>query len=86
MVNADLRNISKIPIEKIISLSNEDISALIRELDKNIKESQGLKNWIIGVINLKNSINGQSNCNDIHNCKNNNRNILGGVNEQITDY
>lgn len=88
LYDPQLRDIYKIPIEKLISLSNEDLAILIRELDKIITEAQDLKNWITGIIDLKNSMNGKSSCNgnDIHSDKNNNSNILGGINEQITDY
>lgn len=86
MVNIALREISKIPIEQIISLSDEELSTLIRELDKTITEAQDLKNWITSVIDIKNSINDKNNrnSNDIQDDKSNN--ILGGLNEQITDY
>ena len=56
MVKTALRDISKIPIERIIALSNEDIAWLVREADEAFADAKGLKDWIEGISAIKNSM------------------------------
>ena len=72
-----VKDISQIPIERIIELPMKDLLKLVREADDALSEAKGLKDWIDGIMNLKKSINNDSD---------NNNNNLGGLNEQITDY
>ena len=80
MASTTLRDIHKIPVEEISKFTNEDLLELAKEAKDNLAEARSQKDWIDGIIAIKNAID-HNNAN-----KNNINNILGGLNEQITDY
>ena len=76
MASITLRDIHKISVEEVIKFTNEDLLELAKEAKDNLAEAKSQKDWIDGIIAIKNN-----NAN-----KNDNNTILGGLNEQITDY
>ena len=56
-----LKRIAKMPIERIVAVPNEDISKIMKEANEAFIEAKGLRDWIQGIISLKNSISNQDN-------------------------
>jgi len=77
-----LEDFSKMPIEQIALMSTEELLELAREANAALVEAKGQKDWIEGIIAIRNLMNDREN----HNDRNNNNLILGGVNELFTDY
>jgi hypothetical protein len=77
-----LSEISKVPIERIISLSTEEFLELSKKANDNLAEAKSQKDWIDGIIAIRNLTNDEDNNND----NDRNNNILGGIYEQTTNY
>lgn len=80
MESTTLRDIPKIPVEEIAKFTNEDLLELAKEAKDNLAEAKSQKDWIDGIIAIKNSMND----NNTH--QNDSNNNFGGQNEQTTDY
>ena len=76
MQKTDLNKIPQMSIEQVVALPMEDLLGLSQEANVILAEAKGIKSWIDGIINFKNSIN-ENNKND---------SINGGQNEQVIDY
>jgi hypothetical protein len=89
MIKTSLKNLSHIPIENIMALSSTDLTRLVREANKALTEAKNLKDWIEGIMRIKNSFSNSDHSNGNTNSDNqnkHNKNYIGGLNEQVTDY
>lgn len=83
MTKIKLKKVSQIPIESIIALSKEELANLNREATEALSEAEGLKDWIDGIMAIKNTISAE----EINASNYKNNNIIGGVDDkQTTDY
>ena len=81
-----VRDISQIPIERIIAFPMKDLLWLVREADEALAEAKSLKNWINGIMALKRSMSSNHSNSDYGNADNYKEKYIGGQNEQTTDY